>query len=75
WLLESEQQAAVHGVNNLDLCAPHISKHLPLIIQRWIPTLTVEVRSSYTSLREALLGRFAMGEDEENRLLLKRLRQ
>ncbi|KAG1136977.1 hypothetical protein G6F38_011651 [Rhizopus arrhizus] len=74
WFIEFEQQAAAHGISNLNSCAVHLSKYMPLLIQRWIPTLPPTVRSDYELLKESLLARFAMDIEEENRLLLKQLR-
>lgn len=74
WFIEFEQQAAAHGISNLNSCAVHLSKYMSLLIQRWIPTLPPTVRSDYELLKESLLARFAMDIEEENRLLLKQLR-
>ncbi|KAI8334144.1 hypothetical protein EDC96DRAFT_418305, partial [Choanephora cucurbitarum] len=75
WMIEFEQQAAVHRIDGLKNAASQLSKYLPLVIQRWIPTLAVSIRFNFALLKEALLSRFAMAEDEENRLLLRQLKQ
>lgn len=73
WFIEFEQQAAVHGITNLNSCAIHLSKYMPLLIQRWIPTLPPSVRFDYEFLKDSLLGRFAMDVEDENRFLFKQL--
>lgn len=75
WFAEYEQQALVHGITNLDTCAIHLSKHMPTVIQRWIPTLVPTVRSDFELLKESLLARFAMDVEDENRLLLSQLKK
>ncbi|KAG1037607.1 hypothetical protein G6F43_012826 [Rhizopus delemar] len=75
WFIEFEQQAIAHGIDNLNTCSLYMTKYMPLIIQRWIPTLPIAVRADFHLLKEALLGRFAMDADDENRLLLKQLKQ
>lgn len=75
WFLEFEQQALVHGIDDLNICSFHLTKYMPLVIQRWIPTLPVTVRKIFSLLKEALLNRFGMDAEDENRLLLKQLKQ
>ncbi|KAG0752995.1 hypothetical protein G6F22_016922 [Rhizopus arrhizus] len=75
WFLEFEQQALVHGIDDLNICSFHLTKYMPLVIQRWIPTLPVTVRKKFSLLKEALLNRFGMDAEDENRLLLKQLKQ
>ncbi|KAI8358526.1 hypothetical protein BD560DRAFT_335072, partial [Blakeslea trispora] len=74
WFIEFEQQADVSGVIDLNQCAPYITKFMPQLIQRWIPILPPKIRADYALLKESLLSRFAMNADDENRILLKQLR-
>lgn len=74
WIKTYEQQATVHGIQDYNQCATHISKFMPPIIQKWIPTLPATVRVSWDLLVEALLDRFGIPVQEENRQLLKDLK-
>ncbi|KAG1040660.1 hypothetical protein G6F43_012245 [Rhizopus delemar] len=75
WIIQFEQQATVHGIEDFNIVATQLSRYLPVVIQQWIPILPVNVRTNYSLLREALLNRFAMAEEEENRILLRQLKQ
>ncbi|CEP15288.1 hypothetical protein [Parasitella parasitica] len=74
WLKQFEQQTKIHGITSMDNCTPHLTRYMPLIIQQWIPTLSPQVTSSWTLLTEALITRFGVAADEDNRILLKQLK-
>ncbi|KAG1534277.1 hypothetical protein G6F49_013387 [Rhizopus delemar] len=57
WIIQFEQQATVHGIEDFNIVATQLSRYLPVVIQQWIPTLPVNVRTNYSLLREALLNR------------------
>ncbi|KAI8065320.1 uncharacterized protein B0P05DRAFT_446288, partial [Gilbertella persicaria] len=74
WLRQFEQQARIHGVISMDSCTTHLTRYMPLVIQQWIPTLAPSIVSSWDLLKEALITRFGIPEEEDNRLLLKQLK-
>ncbi|SAL97374.1 hypothetical protein [Absidia glauca] len=73
WLLDYERQALSHGVLDLDDCPQHVAQYMPLIIQRWIPSLPTACRSSWSSFKELLLRRFGKPIEDENKQLIKSL--
>ncbi|CEP17044.1 hypothetical protein [Parasitella parasitica] len=73
WLKQYEQQARIYGIISMDNCATHLTRYMPLVIQQWIPTLDPSIVSSWSLLKEALITRFGIPE-EDNRLLLKEIK-
>ncbi|KAI8373353.1 hypothetical protein BD560DRAFT_328181, partial [Blakeslea trispora] len=75
WLRQFHQQAQIHGIVNMDICTVHLAQYMPNVIQQWIPTLAPTIVSSWTLLTESLITRFGILEEEDNRRLLKQLKE
>ncbi|SAM09423.1 hypothetical protein [Absidia glauca] len=69
WFSDYERQASSEGVFNSDDCPPHTPQYMPLVIQRWIPALSVDVRSSWSLFKEAILRRFGQPAAAETKQL------
>ncbi|KAG1123638.1 hypothetical protein G6F42_010358 [Rhizopus arrhizus] len=74
WLKNVTQQAIVHGITGIDICAPHLTKYMPLVMQQWIPTFAPTIIIKWLLLTESLLHRFGLPEEEDNRRLLQQLK-
>lgn len=59
---------------DMDICAPHLTRYMPLVIQQWIPTLAGTIIVKWSILTEALLGRFGLPEEEDSKRLLQQLK-
>ncbi|KAG1467880.1 hypothetical protein G6F56_004160 [Rhizopus delemar] len=75
WLKNFDQQAAIHGISNFNTCCMHIGRYLPSIIQQWILTQPPEIVATWSLLTESFLAHFGLPEEEDNRRLLRDLRQ
>ncbi|KAI8350640.1 hypothetical protein BD560DRAFT_337522, partial [Blakeslea trispora] len=75
WLFDFEQQAKIHGIDNMNQCGIHLARYMPILIQKWIPTLNPSIIQSWKVLKQALLNRFGLPEVVDNQRLLQDLKR
>lgn len=74
WLKVFEQQAKIHGIENINICCSYVAIYMPDLIKNWLSTADSSILLTWTSLKEALLHRFGFPAEDENRQLLKQLK-
>ncbi|KAI8060428.1 uncharacterized protein B0P05DRAFT_452744, partial [Gilbertella persicaria] len=75
WLTDFEHHAKLHGVSNLDLCARYIASYMPQDIQNWLSRRAPPILVKWTLMKEALIGRFGISEEIDNKRRLKELKK
>ncbi|KAI8349039.1 hypothetical protein BD560DRAFT_338019, partial [Blakeslea trispora] len=71
WLFDFEQQAKIHGIDNIDQCGIHLARYMPTLIQKWILILNPTTLQSWKNLKQALLNRFGLPKKVDNQRLLQ----
>lgn len=75
WLSTFEKQAAVQGITDLDICGIHITHYMPQLIQQWLTSLAPTILQQWDLIKEALINRFGLPEEQDNQRLLKELKR